>query len=180
MKFKDQTNQKVHQWQFAKTTKQLEYKGGYAGVPFDTGSEVDTSATCCLCGIKEKGRVKRGLYRCKKYHVQFNADGLGAINISKRYRRIPLRKPSGIGVVGALASPVVVLWDNHRWVPQDEANLQTVRNPRFFKPGRTSVELGQRTRTDPLTGCPGRKNGEEVDIGWIAYSHPAPSARKGT
>jgi putative transposase len=131
MKFKDQTNQKVHQWQFAKTTKQLEYKGGYAGVPFDTGSEVDTSATCCLCGIKEKGRVKRGLYRCKKYHVQFNADGLGAINISKRYRRIPLRIPSGIGVAGSLASPVVVLWDNHRWVPQDEANPQTVRIPRI-------------------------------------------------
>jgi putative transposase len=131
VKFNDNANQKIHQWQFGKATKQFEYKGGYAGVPFDTGSEVNTSKTCCLCGRMEKGRVKRGLYRCKEFHVQFNADGLGAINISKRYRRIPLRQRSGIGVVGSLASPVVVLWDNHRWVPQDEANLQTVRNPRI-------------------------------------------------
>jgi len=123
VKYNDNANQKIHQWQFGKATKQLDYKGGYSGVPFDLGSEIDTSATCCVCGIKENGRVKRGLYRCKKFHVQFNADGLGAVNISKRYRRIPLRKPSGIGVVGSLASPVVVLWDNHRWVPQDEANL---------------------------------------------------------
>jgi len=123
VKFNDNANQKIHQWQFGRTTTQLDYKGGYSGVPFDTGSEVDTSATCCLCGKKENGRVKRGLYRCKKNHVQFNADALGAVNISKRYRRIPLRQCSEIGVVGSLASPVVVLWDHHRWVPLDEANL---------------------------------------------------------
>lgn len=123
VKFNDNANQKIHQWQFGRMTTQLDYKCKFAGVPFDVESERDTSATCCMCGKKENGRVKRGLYRCKRNHVQFNADALGAVNISKRYRRIPLRKRSEIGVVGSLASPVVVLWDNHRWVPLDEANL---------------------------------------------------------
>jgi len=130
-KFKDKANQKVHQWQFGRITAQLRYKCRDAGVPFALESESNTSATCCLCGKKENGRVERGLYRCKRNHVEFNADVLGSVNIEKRYLRIPLRQRSGIGVVGALASPVVVLWDHHRWVPLDEANLQTVRNPRI-------------------------------------------------
>ena len=123
VKYNDNANQKIHQWQFGRMTTQLEYKCGLIGLPFDKVPEENTSATCCLCGKKENGRVKRGLYRCKKNRVEFNADANGAVNQSKRYRRIPLSKRSEIGVVGSLASPVVVLWDHHRWVPLDEANL---------------------------------------------------------
>ena len=55
------------------------------------------------------------MYRCKLYNVVFNADADGALNIMKKYLRIPLSKGSGIGVVAALAQPAVLRWDEHEW-----------------------------------------------------------------
>jgi putative transposase len=99
----------------------LEYKCRETGIPFAIVDERDTSSTCSMCGKEEDGRIKRGLYRCKRYEKIFNADCNGAVNHEKRYLQIPLSKGSGIGVVGSLASPVVVHWDGHIWRPMGEA-----------------------------------------------------------
>ena len=113
--YNDNANQKIHQWQFAEVTKQLFYKAKYFGVKITKISESDTSKTCALCGQETDGRVHRGLYRCKLYNKQFNADANGALNIMKRYLQIPLQQGSGIGVVGVLAHPAVYRWNEHRW-----------------------------------------------------------------
>ena len=113
--YNDNANQKIHQWQFAEVTKQLFYKAKKFGVKITKISERDTSKTCALCGQETNGRVHRGLYRCKLYSKQFNADANGALNIMKRYLQIPLQQGSGIGVVGVLAHPTVYRWNEHRW-----------------------------------------------------------------
>ena len=113
--YNDNANQKIHQWQFAEITKQLFYKAKEFGVKITKISERDTSKTCALCGRETNGRVHRGLYRCKLYNKQFNADAGGALNIRKRYLQIPLQQGSGIGVVGVLAHPAVYRWNEHRW-----------------------------------------------------------------
>ena len=113
--YNDNANQKIHQWQFAEVTKQLFYKAKYFGVKITKISGEDTSKTCALCGRETDGRVHRGLYRCKLYNKQFNADANGALNIMKRYLQIPLQQGSGIGVVGVLAHPAVYRWNEHRW-----------------------------------------------------------------
>ncbi|MCL5440628.1 MAG: hypothetical protein M1448_01950 [Candidatus Marsarchaeota archaeon] len=59
--------------------------------------------------------MHRGLYRCKLYSKQFNADANGALNIMKRYLQIPLQQGSGIRVVGVPAHPAVYRWNEHRW-----------------------------------------------------------------
>ena len=113
--YNDNADQKIHQWQFAEITKQLFYKAKEFGVKITKISEEDTSKTCALCGQETNGRVHRGLYRCKLYGKQFNADANGALNIMKRYLQIPLQQGSGIGVVGVLAHPAVYRWNEHRW-----------------------------------------------------------------
>jgi putative transposase len=115
MHFRKKTNQANHQWIFGQITSQLEYKSKLNGVLFGKVSEKDTSKICALCGNKEHGRIHRGMYRCKLYNVVFNADADGALNIMKKYLRIPLSKGSGIGVVAALAQPAVLQWNEHEW-----------------------------------------------------------------
>jgi putative transposase len=115
MHFRKKTNQKDHQWMFGQITSQLEYKSKLNGVMFRKVSEKDTSKTCALCGKEEHGRIHRGMYRCKLYNVAFNADADGALNIMKKYLRVPLSKGSGIGVVAALAQPAVLQWNEHEW-----------------------------------------------------------------
>ncbi len=115
MHFRKKTNQANHQWIFGQITLQLEYKSKLNGIMFRKVSEKDTSKTCALCGNEEHGRIHRGLYRCKLHNVVFNADSGGALNIMKKYLRIPLSKGSGIGVVAALAQPAVLQWNEHEW-----------------------------------------------------------------
>lgn len=115
MHFSKKVNQQNHQWQYAEITRQYIYKCQITGVRFRMVNERDSSKTCVLCGQKENGRIHRGLYRCKLYNVIFNADADGALNIEKKYLRLPLSKGSGIGVVDAVANPVVVYWNEQRW-----------------------------------------------------------------
>ena len=126
MNFGHMNNQQVHQWAFNEVAKELEYKCKLNGVRFRAVSERETSKTCALCGKEERGRIHRGLYRCKLYNVVFNADCNGALNIEKRYLRMSLHKGSGIGVVAALAQPAVLHWNEHMW--RDELKSARVGN----------------------------------------------------
>ncbi len=125
-KFSRYANQKIGQWEFGDIARQLEYKAKIEGIMFKRVSERDTSKTCALCGRKEKGRICRGLYRCKLYKKQFNADANGALNIEKMYLRIPLSEGSGIGVVDALAHPAVFHWNEHEWLGENPFVRETM------------------------------------------------------
>jgi putative transposase len=112
-------NQKLHAWQFRLLISQLGYKCRLHGVPFQLISEKNTSKTCVLCHVKHRGgRVHRGLYGCKPCRKLYNADAGASANMEQTY----LRRPLGLGVVGALASPAVVLWNRQSWVPRRETN----------------------------------------------------------
>jgi len=114
-RYNENADQKIHQWQFGEMTRQLFYKAKMLGVKIKKISEKDTSKTCALCGREEHGRVHRGLYRCKLYRKEFNADVNSTLNMKKRYLQIPLSQGSGIGVVGVLAHPAVYHWNGHEW-----------------------------------------------------------------
>ena len=47
-------------------------------------SEKDISKTCTLCRQETNGRTHRGLYRCKLYRKQFNADANGAVEHNEK------------------------------------------------------------------------------------------------
>ena len=130
MQFRRKTNQMNHQWLFGAIIMQLFYKANLIGVSIHQTNERCTSHVCALCGShknrketrrKDNGcrRIKRGLYRCKLYNVVYNADAGGALNIQKKYLRVPLSKGSGIGVVDILARPAVFHWNEHEWLGEN-------------------------------------------------------------
>ena len=63
----------------------LQSKGELYGINVEFVNEAYTSQTCSGCGlIRKANRVKRGLYRCKNFKLQINADINGAINIMRK------------------------------------------------------------------------------------------------
>ncbi len=104
MKFSKKSNQKVHQWTFARITHMITYKAEMAGIHVKSVSEAYTSQTCPKCGNRKKPTTRE--YKCPcgfKYH----RDGVGAINI---YRKVSELKDS---VVGVMASPLSVKFNWH-------------------------------------------------------------------
>ena len=76
------TNQKLHQWAFAKIAELITYKAKALGIKVKVIDESYTSQTCPKCGNRKKPNNRN--YTCKcgfKYH----RDGVGAINIRKKY-----------------------------------------------------------------------------------------------
>lgn len=101
--YNDSTNQKIHQWMYGKLLKMLKEKTQLVGIELVYVNEAYTSKTCPVCGAINNVKDRR--YRCEcgfKYH----RDGVGAINIFKRYR-------GESHVVGALTSPVGVRFKPH-------------------------------------------------------------------
>jgi len=95
-------SQKLHSWEFAKLTSQLEYKAKQAGIRFETVSERDTSKTCSVCGmVKPSNRKHRGLYVCKCGN-KMNADVNGARNILKKY----LQESGNSRSIGVVDTPL--------------------------------------------------------------------------
>lgn len=83
--FGKSTNQKLHQWSFARITEQLKWKGEEHGVEIVQVSERYTSQTCSGCGQRRKSnRVERGLYVCDNCGLTINADMNGAVNIMSK------------------------------------------------------------------------------------------------
>ncbi len=76
------TNQKLHQWAFAKIAELITYKAKALGIKVKVIDESYTSQTCPKCGNRKKPNNRN--YTCKcgfKYH----RDGVGAINIREKY-----------------------------------------------------------------------------------------------
>jgi len=94
--YSDNANQKIHQWQFRKLIEMIRYKAEQFGIEVKLISEANTSKTCPVCGAKNNPNGRR--YHCKACGFEYHRDGVGAINIWKRY--------PGTGQVVAGLAPV--------------------------------------------------------------------------
>ncbi len=79
----DVSKQKIHQWCFRKLTNMIEYKAQLYGIKVVKISEAYTSKTCPVCGARND--VKGRNYKCSDCGFEYHRDGVGAINIWKRY-----------------------------------------------------------------------------------------------
>ncbi|SFV07538.1 putative transposase, partial [Alicyclobacillus macrosporangiidus] len=98
-------NQRIHQMVSGKVRWLITYKAERLGMRVELQDEAYTSQECPRCGCrhKPKGRV----YTCPACEFRFHRDGVGAINIRRRYLG---RGP----VVGVMASPTGVRWHPHQ------------------------------------------------------------------
>jgi len=97
-------NQRIHQMLAGKVRWMVTYKAERLGMRVVLQEEAYTSQECpqCLHRHKPKGRE----YRCPVCGFRFHRDGVGAINIRRKYL--------GLGpVVGVMASPTGVRWRPH-------------------------------------------------------------------
>ena len=105
-KFSKKSNQKVHQWAFARLQSMICYKAELAGLNIKFVSEAYTSQTCPKCGNRKKPTNRN--YKCNHCGFQYHRDGVGAINIWNKVSGFLLRP-----VVGVMASPIGVRFHPH-------------------------------------------------------------------
>ncbi|MCD6552238.1 RNA-guided endonuclease TnpB family protein, partial [Thermotoga sp.] len=96
-KYNKVVNQKIHSWLFGKTTALIEYKAEAVGIRVEYISEEYTSQTCPVCGHRHKPSNRN--FRCPVCGFEYHRDGVGAINIYKKY--------TGYGLVVADLTPAV-------------------------------------------------------------------------
>lgn len=98
-------NQRIHQMVTGKVRRLITYKAERLGMRVVLQDEAYTSQECPQCGSRHKPRGR--MYACPACGFRFHRDGVGSINIRRKYL--------GLGpVVGAMASPTGVRWHPHR------------------------------------------------------------------
>ncbi|AEM73188.1 LOW QUALITY PROTEIN: hypothetical protein Calla_0534 [Caldicellulosiruptor acetigenus 6A] len=105
------TNQKVHQWVFKKLCKMIERKAQFIDISVQYVKENWTSQICPVCGSKNKPENRN--YECSKCGFKYHRDGVGAVNIYKKYTGLDTL------VVGVLASPTGVRYKAHLCCPAE-------------------------------------------------------------
>ena len=105
-KFSKKSNQKVHQWAFARLQFMICYKAELAGLNVKFVSEAYTSQTCPRCGNRKKPQNRN--YHCNHCGFEYHRDGVGAINLWNKVSGFMLSP-----VVGAMASPIGVRFNPH-------------------------------------------------------------------
>ena len=83
MDYGRRANQKLHQWAFGKLASMITYKCEAVGIKVVSCDEAYTSQTCPACGERRKPTNRN--YRCKACGFTYHRDGVGAINIRKKY-----------------------------------------------------------------------------------------------
>ena len=109
MDYGRRANQKLHQWAFGKLASLITYKCESVGIKVVPCDEAYTSQTCPACGERRKPTNRN--YRCKACGFTYHRDGVGAINIRKKYLGqlvVPVAAamvpPRGIRVIPRLPS----------------------------------------------------------------------------
>ena len=105
-KFSKKSNQKIHQWAFARLQFMICYKAELAGLKVKFVSEAYTSQTCPKCGNRKKPANRN--YHCSHCGFEYHRDGVGAINLYNKVSGFLLSP-----VVGAMASPIGVRFNRH-------------------------------------------------------------------
>ena len=116
-KFSKKSNQKIHQWAFARIANMIQYKAELAGIKVVFEDESYTSQSCPNCGHRHKPRNRN--YHCKPCGYKYHRDGVGAINLWKKvsgwlFARSSSAHPSSDHpVVGIMAFPTGVRFHWH-------------------------------------------------------------------
>jgi putative transposase len=97
-------NQRIHQMPSGQVRHMLTYKAARLGMQVVLVPEAYTSQTCPHCGQRSKPKGRE--YRCRRCGLVYHRDGIGAINLRRKYLG------SGL-VVGAMASPSGVRYQAH-------------------------------------------------------------------
>jgi putative transposase len=101
-------NQKIHQWSAGSVRHMITYKAERLGQVVDLQEESSTSKTCPVCEQKRQTSPHGRVFNCtnKKCKWQWHRDGVGAINIRRKYL--------GLGpVVGVMAPPTGMRFHAH-------------------------------------------------------------------
>ena len=104
VKYNKKANQKIQGWIFRRIANLIENKAALAGIKIKYISEENTSQTCPVCGHKYKPSDRN--FRCPVCCFEYHRDGVGAINIYRKYTGC------GLVVVG-LAPAVGVRYNSH-------------------------------------------------------------------
>ncbi|ADQ39736.1 transposase, IS605 OrfB family [Caldicellulosiruptor acetigenus I77R1B] len=104
-------NQKIHQWMFGRIAKRIEEKAKFAGIDVVYVKENGTSQVCPVCDSKNKPENRK--YECRSCGFKYHRDGVGAINIYRKYTGEMLL------VVGLLACPTGVRYKAHLCCPAE-------------------------------------------------------------
>lgn len=105
IKYGLKTNQKLHSWSFGRFRWLLSYKAERMGIEVVLQNEAYTSQTCPTCGKRHKPSGREYVCSCG---FRFDRDGVGAINIRRKYLGC-MDTP----VVGLMASPAGVRFRPH-------------------------------------------------------------------
>lgn len=115
-------NQKIHQWSSGRARHMLTYKAERIGMSVALQDEHYTSRTCPVCCHRRKSKPRGRVFHCtnKQCGWTWHRDGVGAINIRKKYREefgVPL-------VVGDMAPPIGIRYLPHAGVARWEKAYQ--------------------------------------------------------
>jgi putative transposase len=91
-------NQKIHQWSHGSVRFKLTYKAERLCMYVALQDEHYTSRTCPRCEYV-RSKVKGRVFRCPKCRWMYHRDGVGSINIRRKYL-------GSFPVVGAMAPPI--------------------------------------------------------------------------
>jgi putative transposase len=105
-------NQKIHQWSHGSIRFKLTYKAQRLGMQVALQDEHYTSRTCPFCGYV-RSKVKGRVFRCPKCKWTYHRDGVGSINIRRKYL-------GQFPVVGAMAPPIGMRYKLHAGVARKE------------------------------------------------------------
>ncbi len=105
-KFGKKSNQKVHQWAYARLQFMICYKAELSGLKVQFVSEAYTSQTCPRCDNRKRPQNRN--YHCNHCGFEYHRDGVGAINLWNKVSGLLLSP-----VVGAMASPIGVRFNPH-------------------------------------------------------------------
>ncbi len=101
-------NQKIHQWSAGSVRHKITYKAERMGMTVELQDEHSTSKICPVCEHKRKTSPSGRVFTCTKKECkwQYHRDGVGAINIRRKYL--------GLGpVVGDMAPPTGMRFRHH-------------------------------------------------------------------
>jgi putative transposase len=108
-------NQKIHQWSAGSVRHKLTYKAQRLGMVVELQDEHYTSKTCPMCDQRRKTSPNGRVFTCtnKACKWQYHRDGVGAINIRRKYL------DSG-PVVGVMAPPTGMRFHAHTRVARKQ------------------------------------------------------------
>ncbi len=108
--FDKKSNQNLHSWVFKKLISMIRYKANSVGIKVEYIDESYTSQTCPKCSSKYKPSNRN--YKCSNCDFKYHRDGVGAMNIFKKYTNGSLKDKS-IRLEGDLTPPIGLRYDSN-------------------------------------------------------------------